>query len=95
MRMSWVVSERVEPIKTFCLRSDKYLLNHFNEIPLTPAFSSLAHKMSWFTVSKAFCTSRKQAATTLPSFKAFVMQLIICKIACSVDLPFKKPNWLS
>lgn len=68
-------------------------MNQSSAVLVMPSFSSFFSSISCGTVSNAFLRSRKMPMQYLFSFSAVAAVLMMCKSACSVDLPRWNPYW--
>jgi hypothetical protein len=78
-------------IETYCVRSDKYDLNHAFIIPLTPYDSSLYSRMLWFITLYALVKSRNIPTACKLLSKACCIFSIKGWQAVIVDLLSLKP----
>ena len=79
-------------IETYCFMLDKSDLNQSFARLWIPQCSSLANKISYSTVSKAFCKSTKIPQPIFQSTRFFPMSSVRLITACAVEYFCQKPN---
>ena len=79
---------------TRCLRTVRKCLNQVCKQPLIPLLFNFSRSRSWGTLSNALARSRKTTSVAQDKFCDFALSFIDDNSCFTVDLPFRKPNWL-